>query len=130
MTFINPKAKHGDASDGNLGGRLSRLDGPAKITGSATYAVEHQIEGLVYAVGAGAGFTLALVTLGGAREILGSGSLFGVSLFGDSFEPWVIMLLPPGGFLMLGFILLLFAWIAELRRQPSAGVPATEKEAA
>ncbi|MBA8901719.1 xanthine dehydrogenase family protein molybdopterin-binding subunit [Phyllobacterium sp. P30BS-XVII] len=50
MTFVTPKSKHGDASDGNLGGRLSRIDGPAKITGGATYAIEHQIEGLVYAV--------------------------------------------------------------------------------
>ena len=67
------------------------------------------------AVGMGAGFFLALVTLGGAREVLGSGSLFGVSLFGDSFEPWVIMLLPPGGFLMLGIILLIFASVKEAR---------------
>ena len=57
----------------------------------------------------------ALVTLGGAREILGKGSLFGVQLFGESFEPWVVMLLPPGGFLMLGAILLVFAAVKERR---------------
>jgi len=67
------------------------------------------------AVGMGGGFFLALVTLGGAREILGSGSLFGFALFGESFEPWVIMLLPPGGFLMLGIILLVFASVKETR---------------
>ena len=69
------------------------------------------------AVGMGGGFMLALVTLGGAREVLGSGSLFGVSLFGDSFEPWVVMLLPPGGFLMLGIILLVFASVKEAREK-------------
>ena len=65
------------------------------------------------AVGMGGGFMLALVTLGGAREILGKGSLFEISLFGPSFEPWVVMLLPPGGFLMLGIILLIFASVKE-----------------
>jgi electron transport complex protein RnfE len=43
------------------------------------------------------GFTFALLCLGAAREVLGSGSLFGVALFGGRFEPWVIMILPPGG---------------------------------
>ena len=69
------------------------------------------------AVGMGGGFMLALVTLGGAREILGKGSLFEVSLFGSSFEPWVVMLLPPGGFLMLGIILLVFASVKEAREK-------------
>ncbi len=70
---------------------------------------------LADAVGMGGGFILALVMLGGAREVLGKGSLFEVALFGDSFEPWVVMLLPPGGFLMLGFLLLGFASIKEAR---------------
>lgn len=68
------------------------------------------------AVGMGLGFTFALVLLGGAREVLGKGALFGVSLFGADFEPWVIMILPPGGFLMLGLILLVFAWVAQKRQ--------------
>jgi electron transport complex protein RnfE len=67
------------------------------------------------ALGMGGGFALALITLGGAREVLGAGSLFGVSLFGPHFEPWVVMLLPPGGFLMLGFLLLAFAAVKERR---------------
>ncbi|HEX9733472.1 MAG TPA: electron transport complex subunit RsxE [Thermoanaerobaculia bacterium] len=67
------------------------------------------------ALGMGGGFALALVVLGGAREVLGAGSFFGVALFGPSFEPWVVMLLPPGGFLMLGFLLLAFAAIKETR---------------
>jgi len=41
---------------------------------------------------------------------LGAGALFGVSLFGPDFQPWVVMILPPGGFFVLGFWLLLFAW--------------------
>ena len=67
------------------------------------------------ATGMGFGFTLALTCLGAIREILGNGSFLGVSLFGDHFEPWVIMLLPPGGFLSLGFLLLFFNWMKSRR---------------
>ena len=73
--------------------------------------------------GMSAGFAFALLCLGSVREILGSGSLFGVSLFGPNFEPWVVMILPPGGFIMLGLILLFFAWLqerAKARRGASA----------
>lgn len=65
------------------------------------------------ALGTATGFIFALFTLGSVREILGNGSLFGVSLFGSHFEPWVVMLLPPGGFIMLGLILLFFNWLKE-----------------
>jgi electron transport complex protein RnfE len=65
------------------------------------------------ALGMSAGFAFALLCLGSVRELLGSGSLFGVSLFGPNFEPWVVMILPPGGFIMLGLILLFFAWLQE-----------------
>jgi electron transport complex protein RnfE len=67
------------------------------------------------AVGMSVGFTAALLMLGGIREILGSGSLFGVSLFGEFFEPWVIMILPPGGFLSLGVLLIIFAQVKKNR---------------
>ncbi|MCG9094187.1 electron transport complex subunit RsxE [Laribacter hongkongensis] len=71
---------------------------------------------VVNALGMGLGFTLALLAMGMVREILGSGSLFGVRLFGESFAPWVIMVLPPGGFFVLGGWLLLFS-IIKHRRQ-------------
>ena len=61
---------------------------------------------LLDAIGTGIGFTIALVMMGGFREILGTGSFLEYSLFGPNFEPWVIMVLPAGGFLTLGFILL------------------------
>jgi len=65
---------------------------------------------LLDAVGTGVGFLIAMVLMGGFREILGNGTFLGVSLFGPNFEPWVIMILPPGGFLTLGFLLLTLAW--------------------
>ena len=62
------------------------------------------------AAGMALGFTIALSMFGAIREILGSGALLGVSLFGDRFEPWAIMILPPGGFLCMGALLMSFAW--------------------
>ena len=68
------------------------------------------VKAVVNATGMGLGFTLGLFALGSVREILGAGTLFGFSLFGANFQPWVIMVLPPGGFFVLGSWLLLFAW--------------------
>lgn len=67
------------------------------------------------AVGMGLGFSFALFVLGSAREVVGFGSFFGIPLFGPNYEPWVVMILPPGGFLMLGMILLLINWMQQRR---------------
>jgi electron transport complex protein RnfE len=67
------------------------------------------------AAGMGGGFAIGLTMLGSLREVLGNGSIFGVSLFGPHFEPWVVMMLPPGGFLMLGVILLVLAAFQQRR---------------
>ena len=64
---------------------------------------------MINAMGMGLGFTIGLFALGGTREILGAGKLFGISLFGEHFQPWVVMVLPPGGFFVLGGWLLLFS---------------------
>jgi len=77
----------------------------------------------INAVGMGIGFTIGLFALGSVREILGAGKLFGVSLFGPDFQPWVVMVLPPGGFFVLASWLLLFNWMASRKAdvKPSEG---------
>jgi electron transport complex protein RnfE len=76
------------------------------------YASKHPVlKSVVNATGMGIGFTIGLLSLGTVRELLGAGTLFGLPVFGPSFEPWVIMVLPPGGFLVLGCWLLLFSWL-------------------
>ncbi len=83
------------------------------------YASRHPVaEATMDGVMMGLGFTLALVVLGAAREILGAGTVFASAslLMGESFswmetvlipqyKGFLLMALPPGGFLMLGFIL-------------------------
>ncbi|MCD6435182.1 MAG: electron transport complex subunit E [Clostridiales bacterium] len=63
------------------------------------------IDSLLDGIGMGIGFTLALVILGSIREILGAGSIFGITLFGAAYRPALIMILPPGAFLALGVLL-------------------------
>lgn len=63
------------------------------------------------AIGMSVGFTIALTMIGSIREVLGNGSLLGHSLFGPHYEPWAIMILPPGGFLTLGTLLMSFTAI-------------------
>lgn len=75
---------------------------------------------LLDGLGMGCGFTLALLCLGGVREILGAGSLFDIRLFGDQYQEWVVMMLPPGGFFTLAGWLLLINWLSQRRGDKSA----------
>lgn len=85
------------------------------------FSSKHSIKASVAdALGMALGFVIALFCLGSVREIFGNGSLFGVSLFGPNFEPWVVMILPPGGFIMLGLLLLFFNWVKNLRHRAEA----------
>jgi electron transport complex protein RnfE len=69
-------------------------------------------------LGNGLGFAFGLTCLGTVREVLGAGSFLGISLFGPNFEPWVLFLLPPGGFITLAFWLLIFAWYRDRKVRP------------
>ena len=60
---------------------------------------------LIDALGMSAGYILALVVLSSIRELLGNGTLLGRKVLGAGFEPWTIMLLPPGAFLTLGLLI-------------------------
>jgi electron transport complex protein RnfE len=56
-------------------------------------------------LGIGLGFTLSLGALGAVREILGTGTFFGIDLFGASFQPFTFMVQAPGAFVALGLML-------------------------
>ena len=74
---------------------------------------------VVDGLGMGVGFTAALLAMSIIREIIGSGSLFGISLFGSGFTPMLIMILPPGGFFAFGILIALSNILAErLNRKP------------
>ena len=65
------------------------------------------------------GFVLALASIASIREILGSGTFFGMPLgsFATATDyKWVLMVLPPGAFITLGLLLGLANWIGEARK--------------
>lgn len=62
-------------------------------------------------VGIGLGFTLSLTIIGAVREILGSGAIFGYPLVEDVMP--LIFILAPGGFMVLGYLMVLFNKIAK-----------------
>ncbi|MCQ2223283.1 MAG: electron transport complex subunit E [Bacteroidaceae bacterium] len=55
-------------------------------------------------IGMGLGFTLALTLLGGVRELLGTGHVFGLELFSDSYGA-LVFVLAPGAFIALGYLI-------------------------
>lgn len=56
-------------------------------------------------IGMGLGFTGALTIIGTVREIIGNGTFLGFSIFGASYNPALIFILPPGAFLVLGMVI-------------------------
>jgi electron transport complex protein RnfE len=60
------------------------------------------------ALGMGLGFTCALLVLGSCREILGFGTVFGLRVMWKTFPNWVVMILPAGAFITLGFLVGIF----------------------
>lgn len=63
---------------------------------------------IVDGLGMGLGYTIATTLLGVLRELIGAGSLFGISLFGPNFEPAIMFIMPPGSFILLGIMMGIF----------------------
>ncbi|MCD6098218.1 electron transport complex subunit E [bacterium] len=75
------------------------------------FASKHNVvDSIADAIGMGVGFTIVLVIIGAFRELLGSGTILGRSIFGASYQPALLMILPPGGFLSLGLLLMFIQW--------------------
>ncbi|MFQ6083115.1 MAG: electron transport complex subunit RsxE [Candidatus Aminicenantia bacterium] len=70
---------------------------------------------VVDALGMGLGFLIALLVLSSIREILGSGTFFGIQILGTWFKPWLIMILPPGAFFTLGVLMGLANQLEKMR---------------
>jgi electron transport complex protein RnfE len=56
-------------------------------------------------LGMGLGFTLALVVIASVRELLGNGTLLGITIMPSSYQPMLIAILAPGAFLVMGFLM-------------------------
>jgi electron transport complex protein RnfE len=60
---------------------------------------------LIDGLGMGIGYTLAITIMGVIREILGNGTVFGIAVFGSGYMPMLVMILPPGSFILLGLLI-------------------------
>ncbi|WP_054632801.1 electron transport complex subunit RsxE [Thermoclostridium stercorarium] len=73
------------------------------------------VASILDALGMGAGFTIALLIMGSVREILGAGTWMGIPVTKNLFDPAVIMILPPGGFLAFGFVVAVIQKLSVLK---------------
>jgi len=71
-------------------------------------------------LGMGIGFTCALFIIGSVREILGSGTWMGLNLTADYFDPATIMILPPGGFMVMGTLIALVNRLSRKKKAEAA----------
>ncbi|SIO53811.1 electron transport complex protein RnfE [Rhodovulum sp. ES.010] len=111
--------------------------GRAESYASRQHALAAAFDGLMM----GLGFTFALVLLGAVREVIGSGTLFANAslLLGDCFgfleltvipdyRGFLLMILPPGGFIVLGFLLALKAIVESRSRDEGQGAVRERRE--
>lgn len=70
------------------------------------------IPSILDGAGMGLGFSMALTILGSVRELLGSGKIFGITIFNESYG-MLVFVLAPGAFLALGYLI---AFINRLRK--------------
>jgi electron transport complex protein RnfE len=83
------------------------------------------IASLFDGIGMGLGFTIALTAMGAVRELLGNGTIFDVVLTPAGYQPALLLILAPGGFITLGISMALFRFYKQ-RKAEKAGLPAPE----
>lgn len=87
--------------------------GRAEAFASSAKVLNSVLDGL----GMGVGFILTLSIVSSIREIIGNGTILGFSLFGQSYTPTLIMLMPPGAFLVLGLLIGMMNLVEDLRKR-------------
>ena len=63
------------------------------------------IDSMFDGIGSGLGFTLALTVLGMIREVLGNGTIFNIVITPANWQPALIFILPPGGFITIACVI-------------------------
>ncbi len=66
---------------------------------------------LIDGLASGMGYAYVLVVIAFFRELLGAGTIWGISVLGDWWNNWAIMIMPPGAFFMLA----IFIWVVKGR---------------
>jgi len=74
------------------------------------------LDSLFDGVGMGLGFTLALGVLGAIRELIGAGTVFGITILPDMIPRTLLFILPPGAFITLGCLMALINALREKKK--------------
>ena len=88
--------------------------GRAEMYASKNKVIPSIVDGL----GMGVGFTAALLAMGIIRELLGAGTVFGISILAGFMDPIIIFLLPPGGFFVFGLLIAVAGKLSEEGKAP------------
>ena len=83
--------------------------GRAEMFASKHGPVQAAADGL----GMGLGFTISLTLMSAIREGLGAGTFLGVRVLPPFIEPMIIMVMPAGGFAVLGLLIAASVWVEE-----------------
>jgi electron transport complex protein RnfE len=78
-------------------------------------------------IGMGLGFTLALTSIGAVREFLGNGTIFDVVLTPAGFQPALLVILAPGGFITLGIFMAVFRFFQNRAAEKKGAVSLDDK---
>jgi electron transport complex protein RnfE len=121
----------------SLGAFISLIVVNCIILGQAeAFASKNTVfKSVIASFGTGTGFILAIFCMGALREVMGNGTFAGYPLFGPNYQPWVVMILPAGGFFVLGFLLIAFnrinRWVneAKLKRENVVAALTTRDQA-
>ena len=80
------------------------------------FASKHNLwQSILDGAGMGIGFTIGLTSLGIVREVLGNGSIFNYSFLSDEASPLLLFIMPPGAFLALSGLIVLFNKLREVK---------------
>lgn len=79
-------------------------------------------------LGMGLGFTVSLMAIGSIRELIGNGSIFGNAILGHGYVPFMLLVLPPGAFILLGTLLGLMNRIEIALARRAGRTPSFRKE--
>lgn len=63
------------------------------------------VDSIIDGLGMGIGYTFAIVVLSAIRELIGNGTLLGIQIMGENYEPVMMMVQPPGAFIALGLLI-------------------------
>jgi len=81
----------------------------AEVFASKNSVIPSFFDGL----GMGCGFALALLAIGIVRELFGTGAIFGIKVLGSWYNPALIMILPPGAFILIGYMVAGFKMLTQ-----------------